>query len=64
MIPKRENHMLTNLIAAAPVRTYGDVFAEFCFVTDYAAKYANLRFMCVTIKWERNGVGGEMVAGL
>ena len=56
MIPKRQNHTLSNLIAAAPMRTYGRCFAVFCVVTEYAIKSANLHFDRVTIKMDRKWV--------
>ena len=56
MIPKRQNHTLSNLIAAAPMRTYGRGFVVFCVVTEYAIKSANLHFDRVTIKMDRKWV--------
>lgn len=55
MFPKRQNHTLPNLIAAAPMRTYGRGFVVFCVVIEYANKCVNLHFVCVTIKWEGAG---------
>jgi len=50
MIPKRQNHTLPNLMAAAPCELMVADFADFRFVTEHAAKCANLHFGCVTIK--------------
>jgi hypothetical protein len=50
MIPKRQNHTLLNLMAAAPCELMVADFADFQFVTEHAAKCANLHFGCVTIK--------------
>ena len=37
-------------MAAAPVRTYGPINADFCIVTEYAVKCVTMRYGWVTIK--------------
>ena len=58
MIPKRQNHTLPNLMAAAHCELMVAVFYAFRDVTEYAIKCANLCFGFVTI------VCGKMAVGL
>jgi hypothetical protein len=54
MIPKRQNHTLPNLIAAA-CELMVAAFSAFRDVTEYAVKFAIMHFGCVTIKMRQNG---------
>jgi hypothetical protein len=57
MIPKRQNHTLPNLMAAAHCELMVAVFYAFRVVTEYAIKCANLCFGFVTIERGKMAVG-------